>query len=69
MSERPERAERIRLGLTLTRANLDHLVEEGLYMERQEAIRAALRLLFRFHGPEPFRGPEGPPEEDGEEAD
>ncbi len=34
---------------------LDYLVNEGFYMEHQDAIRAALRLLFRYHGVEPFR--------------
>ncbi len=34
---------------------LEQLVVEGLYMERQSAIRAALRLLFRHHKIEPFR--------------
>ena len=47
-----------RLSLTLTKAYveaLDYLVDEGIYMEHQVAIRAALRLLFRRHGVEPFR--------------
>lgn len=47
-----------RLTLTLTKVYveaLDYLVDEGLYMEHQTAIRAALRLLFRHHGIEPFR--------------
>jgi len=47
-----------RLGLTLTGIYidaLDQLVEEGLYMEYQTAIRAALRFFFRHHGIEPFR--------------
>ena len=46
-----------RISLTLTRIYveaLDRLVDEGIYMEHQVAIRAALRLLFRFHGIEPF---------------
>ncbi len=33
---------------------LDQLVAEGLYLENQGAIRAALRLLFKFHGIESF---------------
>ncbi|HUW46786.1 MAG TPA: hypothetical protein VMW50_13435 [Dehalococcoidia bacterium] len=48
---------RRRLSLTLTRVYveaLDRLVEEGIYLEPQTAIRAALRLLFRHHGIEPF---------------
>ena len=47
-----------RISLTLTRVYveaLDYLVDEGLYMEHQDAVRTALRLLFRHHGIEPFR--------------
>jgi len=33
---------------------LDKLVEEGIYMDRQEAMRDALRRLFQFYGIEPF---------------
>jgi len=47
-----------RLTLTLTKVyveTLDYLVDEGLYMEYQDAIRAALRLLFQHHVIEPFR--------------
>jgi len=47
-----------RLTLTLTKVYveaLDYLVDEGLYMEHQDAVRTALRLLFRHHGIEPFR--------------
>jgi len=46
-----------RLSLTLTRVyveSLDRLVSEGIYLEHQVAIRAALRLLFRVHRIEPF---------------
>ena len=46
-----------RLSLTLTRRYveaLDQLVEEGIYLEHQVAIRDALRLLFRVHRIEPF---------------
>lgn len=46
-----------RLSLTLTRVyveSLDRLVDEGIYMEHQVAIRAGLRLLFRQHKIEPF---------------
>jgi len=46
-----------RLSLTLTRIYveaLDQLVDEGIYMEHQVAIRDALRLLFRHHKIEPF---------------
>lgn len=57
--------EKKRLSLTLTQAYvdaLDSLVEEGLYLERQVAIREGLRLLFKHHGMELFPDPE-PPEE------
>jgi len=33
---------------------LDRLVEEGLYIDHQDALRDALRSLFRFQGIEPF---------------
>ncbi len=55
-SMRPKNVKR-RLSLTLTKVYveaLDRLVEEGIYLEHQVAIRAALRLLFRFHRIEPF---------------
>ena len=53
-----DNTDRIRIGLTLTKVYidaLDKLVEEGIYMECQVAIRDALRRLFRHHGIEPFR--------------
>ena len=34
---------------------LDILVEQGIYMENQDAIRCALRTLFQRHGIEPFK--------------
>lgn len=46
-----------RIGLVLTGPYLealDELVERGLYLEPQVAIRAALRLLFLHHKVEPF---------------
>ena len=52
-----DKAARNRVSLTLTKVYidaLDHLVEEGIYLEHQAAIRAALRLLFRHHKIEPF---------------
>ena len=52
-----DKAARTRISLTLTKVYveaLDQLVEEGIYLEYQGAIRAALRLLFQFHGIEPF---------------
>ena len=62
-----DKATRIRLGLTLTNAYvkaLDQLVEMGIYMEHQAAIRDALRYLFRHHGIESFtdKGAEVEPE-------
>jgi len=33
---------------------LDRLVEEGIYLDRGEIIRDALRGLLRKHGIEPF---------------
>ncbi|GAH35557.1 unnamed protein product [marine sediment metagenome] len=52
-----DKATRVRITLTLTKVYvdaLDRLVEEGLYMEHQVAIRDALRHLFQFHGIESF---------------
>ncbi len=46
-----------RYSLTLTEPfieALDNLVERGLYLEHQVAIRGALRRLFRYHKIEPF---------------
>jgi len=46
-----------RVSLTLTKSYveaLDRLVDEGIYLEHQVAIRDALRLLFRHHKIEPF---------------
>ena len=46
-----------RYSLTLTEPfieALDSLVERGLYLEHQVAIRGALRRLFRYHRIEPF---------------
>jgi len=62
-----DKADRIRIGLTLTKIYveaLNYLVDEGIYMEHQEAIRGSLRRLFRHHGIEPFtdKGAEPDPE-------
>lgn len=49
--------ERERIYLTLTRAYvdaLDRLVEKGIYLERAEALRDALRLFFEIQGIPPF---------------
>lgn len=50
-------AERERIYLSLTppeRDALDLLVEKGIYLEIQEAIRDALRFFFEMHGIPPF---------------
>lgn len=64
-----DNADKRRFSVTLTRPYieaLDSLVDEGLYIDHQDAIRDALRRLFQFHGMEPFsqNGPEvdAPPE-------
>ena len=52
-----ERVVKKRVSVTLTNTYLealDELVENGIYMEQQAAIRDALRRLFQFHGIEPF---------------
>ena len=46
-----------RFSVTLTKTYivaLNRLVEEGLYIDHQDAIRDALRRLFQYHGIEPF---------------
>jgi len=45
--------ERERVSLTLTKPYteaLELLVKKGIYIERQPAVRAAIRLLMRRHG-------------------
>jgi len=52
-----EKADKKRFSVTLTTAYseaLDQLVEKGLYLDQQDAIRGSLRRLFRHHGIEPF---------------
>jgi len=52
-----EKVDKKRISVTLTSVfvdALDQLVEAGIYMEQQAAIRDALRRLFQFHGIEPF---------------
>ena len=34
---------------------LDSLVDKGLYLDQQDAIRGSLRRLRRHHGIDPFR--------------
>ena len=46
-----------RFSVTLTRPYieaLNHLVEEGLFIDHQDAIRHALRRLFQYQGIKPF---------------
>jgi len=72
MSDQRDMAERERVTLILPRVYvdvLDRFVGEGLFMERQDVIRAALRLFFGAYEMDPFRRLEGPPEEGGEEAE
>ena len=60
-----EKAVKKRVSVTLTNAYLealDQLVEKGIYLEHQVAIRDAMRLLFRFHGIAPFFKKEAEPE-------
>lgn len=50
-------ADKKRFSVTLTAAYvgaLDRLVEVGVYLDHQDAIRDALRRLFQYHGIEPF---------------
>ena len=57
-----------RIGLLLTKVYvdaLDQLVERGIYLEHQVAIRSALRRLFQYHGIEEFSDMEAKPEDDG----
>ena len=52
-----DKAAKKRVSVTLTNSYLealDQLVEKGIYLEHQVAIRDAMRLLFRYHGIEPF---------------
>jgi len=52
-----EKVVKKRISLTLTPVYLEalaQLVDEGIYLEHQVAIRDAMRLLFRHHGIEPF---------------
>lgn len=52
-----DKAARNRLSLRLTKVYVDtlnRLVDDGLFMEYQAAIRAALRHYFLHHKIEPF---------------
>ena len=54
-------ANRRRFSVTLTPPywrDLDWYVEEGLYIDHQDAIREGLRRLSRFHGRETFSNKE-----------
>lgn len=55
LSNKPSDKER--LTLTLFRTYIDIInsfVEEGLYLDSQDTIRASLRIFFGLHGIEPF---------------
>jgi len=52
-----DKAARTRISLHLTTVYLDslnRLVDDGLFLEQQDAIRTALRHYFLFHKIEPF---------------
>jgi len=52
-----KKVEKTRVSVTLTKPYidaLDHLVDEGIYFEKGEAILEALRRLLRSYGLEPF---------------
>ena len=52
-----EKAAKTRVSVTVTKSYvdaLDHLVEEGIYLSRGEAVLEALRLLFGAYGIAPF---------------
>ncbi len=54
VSDKPDKT---RFSVTLTSIYaeaLDRVVDEGLYLDPQGAIRAALMRLFQFHGIAPF---------------
>ena len=71
MGNRPREVEKTRISVTLTRPYLDaldHLVAEGVYLSRGEAVLEGLRILFRRHGLDPFRLHEWPSDEGVEEA-
>jgi len=62
-----DKVEKTRISVTMTKAYvdaLDHLVEEGLYLNRGEIVLEALRHLFRSHGIEPFPYKEAEPKKD-----
>ena len=47
-----------RISVTMTQAyveNLDRLIEDGLYLNRGQVVREALRYVFRGYGLEPFQ--------------
>jgi Arc/MetJ-type ribon-helix-helix transcriptional regulator len=52
-----DNSDKKRFSVTLTTAYakaLNRLVDEGIYIDHQDAIRDALRRLFEYHGLEPF---------------
>ena len=58
MNDRPRKVKKMRINVTLTKPYLDaldHLVEEGIYLSKGEAVLEGLRLIFRRHGLDPFK--------------
>ena len=58
MSDQRDMAEKIRVSVTLQRAHMDtfeHLIDEGRYIDPQDAIRDAIRIFFRLQGLDPWR--------------
>jgi len=57
MSDQPKGVEKTRISVTLTRPYLEalnHLVKEGVYLNKGEIILEALRCLLRQQGIKPF---------------
>lgn len=71
MSDKRDKGEKVRLSVTFARATLDtfdYLVDEGRYLDHQDAIRDAVRIFFRLWGLKPWRFSAELPEKGGEEA-
>ena len=55
MPKEPSDKERISVTLMRNFTDiLDGFIDEGFYIDRQDAIRSSLRILFGLHGVEPF---------------
>jgi Arc/MetJ-type ribon-helix-helix transcriptional regulator len=60
MDDRPGKAEKIRVSVTMTKPYLDaldRLMEDGIYLSRGEIVLEALRSLLKQQGIEPFARP------------